>query len=74
MLAGQAASQHAMKDELAEEELDAYFAMCEEEWESGNDVFGKTKEKISQAKGQYTWMRYFLDWKYKAADAAFLLG
>jgi len=31
MLAGQAASQHAMKDEPTEEELDAYFAMCEVE-------------------------------------------
>ena len=46
MLAGQAASQHAMKDEPTEEELDAYFAMCEVEQKSGNDVFGKTKEKM----------------------------
>ncbi|WP_368370545.1 hypothetical protein [Ruminococcus sp. RTP21484sp1_RTP31023st1_H8_RTP31023_210422] len=72
MLAGQAASLHALKkDELAEEELGACFAMCEEEWESGNDVFDKTKEKISQSKVRHTWMRYFLE--AQAANAAFFV-
>lgn len=72
MLAGQAASLYALKkDELAEEELGTCFAMCEEEWESGNDVFDKTKEKISQSKVRHTWMRYFLE--AQAANAAFFV-